>query len=105
MDSNGDRFDERRVLVTKSVRQTIDDAPGNGDEIGKRAVAAILAGRNAEDLAIVAKIKVNADTEVAVSAGNCGIEGDTVTWLEIPHIRAGPGHLARGLMTHDDRRL
>ena len=50
MHGDGDRLDQRRVLERQRVGQPVENRAGHGDELGERAVPAVVAARDAEDL-------------------------------------------------------
>ena len=62
---------------------------GTDDIFGKRAVAPVLAGGDAQHLAVVAEIDVSARTEDALPAVDRRIEGDAIARFEIAYVGAG----------------
>ena len=78
-------------------RQRIQDVLRHGDELGERAVLAIVGAGDAEDAAIVAQIHCAAAAGVALAAGDRGIERDAVADLRAIDGRADFGDRRRPL--------
>ena len=61
-----DGFDQRGVLERQTVRKPVEDPRGHGHVLRKGAVAAVLAARHAEHLAVVAQVDLALPAELAL---------------------------------------
>ena len=75
---HGDGFEHGGLGKRDVVRQPVDDALRNGDELGKGAMAAVVAAGNADHLAVVAEVDFAAPAEGALPAVDGGVERDAV---------------------------
>ena len=101
--AHGDGLDHGGFGETELGGQLVEDAGGDGDELGEGAVTAVIAAGDAEDLAVVAEVHVAALTVDALAAEDRGIEGHAVARGETLHLGADSGDDARGLVAHDQR--
>src|SRR5579875_1243767 len=82
MHRDRDCLDQCRFLEGKALRQLIHDVFRNRNKLGEGSVPAILAARDAEYLALVAKVYLASRAERASTTGDRGIEGHTITRAE-----------------------
>src|ERR1700676_1109765 len=80
------------------------DARGDDDKLGERAGAAVIATGDAQDLAVVAKIHVAAETVRTSAAVDGGVEGDAVALGESRDVAAGGGNATGSFVAHHNRR-
>ena len=99
-----DRLDERRVLERQLGRQRVEDVLRHGDELGERAVLAIVVAGDAEHAAVGAQIHLAAAAGVALAAGDRGIERHAVADSRAIDVAADFDDSAGRFVAHDDRR-
>src|SRR5690606_27931257 len=78
VDRHRDRLDKGGMLHRQTARKGVDDVLGDGDELGERAMAAVLSTRDAEDLSVVAEVHLPPAAEGARAAVDGGVEGHPV---------------------------
>ena len=64
-----------------------------------------LFGRDTDNFAVITKIHVASDAEVALTAVNRGIEGYPVPNHQVLHVRAETGYFTSGFMAHNQGRI
>ena len=103
---HGDRhgFDHGGVLERHARRQRIQNVLRHGDELGERAVLAIVGAGDAEHAAVGAQVHLAAAAGVALAAGDRGVERDAVADLHAIDGRADFRDDAGRFVAHDDRR-
>jgi hypothetical protein len=104
VESNGGGFEHRGFGERKIVGKAMDNARGNHDEFREGAGAAVVAARDAEDLAIVAKIDVTAFAVGAGAAEDGGVERYALADFECGDGGAERGDEAGGFVAHDEWR-
>ena len=103
---NGDRdgLNHGRFGKAQRVRQAVKNARRHRNQFGKGSVAAELAAGDAQHLAVIAKIDFAARAEIALAAGDGGIERHPVAGRPALHIRAHLfDHAGRFVAHHDGR--
>ncbi len=102
---NGHRLSKGGFFKRERLRNEIKDALWQHNLFGKAAVAAILAGGDAEDFAFRAEIHIAGLAFIALAAVFGGVEGDAITELPVGHAFTQRDDFTRCLMPHDDGRL
>ena len=85
VDGDGDGFDQRGVFEGQFVGELVADVLGHGDVFGEGAVAAVIAAGDAENHAVFAEVHVAGAAEMALAAGDHGVERDAVVDLPLRH--------------------
>src|ERR1700676_3386383 len=80
------------------------DARGDDDKLGERAGAAVIATGDAQDLAVVAKIHIAAETVRTGATVDGGVESDAVALGETRDVAADGGDATGSFVAHHNRR-
>ncbi len=104
VERDGNRLEHGCFGEGKLVWKSMNDAGGNGDILGKRAGATVVAAGNAEDLAMVAEVYMAAKAVFAGATVDSGVEGDAVTFGESGNVLAYGGDASGGFVAHYDGR-
>lgn len=102
--SDSDRFEHGGMGKRKGVRQPVHDARGNSDVFGEGSGATVVRARNAENLAMVAKVDFSPAARGAVTTKDRGIEGDAVAVGKLRNAGTERRDHAGGLVAHDEGR-
>src|SRR5204862_4189032 len=103
-DRDSDRFQHGCFGKRKAVRQAINNSLRNDDIFGEGSRATVVGAGNSEDAAVVAEIDFSTSAIAAVSAGNCGIEGDAIAFGPAGYLRSDSRDVAGSFMAHHDGR-
>ncbi len=99
---NRDRFDHCGVLEGKGIGKAVEDALGEGDELGEGAVLAVFAAGDAQNAAVIAEIDLAFAAEIADAAIKGRVESDASARLPLLDGAAHFGDNAGGFVAHDN---
>jgi hypothetical protein len=102
VEGDGNGFEHGGFGEGKLIGETVHDARGDHDIFGEGSCAAIIAARDAQHLAIVAKVDIATQAVGTRAAVNRGVEGDAVAFGKTVHIFADGGDLPSSFVTHHD---
>jgi hypothetical protein len=102
--SHRDGFYDGGSFKAERIRKFVHDVPWDNHELGERPVPAVVSAGNSQHLPVIAEVDGAAPAEVAVAAGDSGVEGDAVAFGDAGDVRANGGHYAGGLVPHDNGR-